>query len=94
MANFLDLHEAAAVAKRMLVPVRAKIAQTQHTKGGIPVWANYSFHGLEAIAEENYGLEYPDMAILRVMSRLTGWRGPEASQLKEQMNAVLKKAGY
>jgi hypothetical protein len=59
----------------------------------IPVWCILSKPYLRAIAQMNYGMEYPDMVILKALDILHSWRGEQARMVKAEMKKLLVEDG-
>jgi hypothetical protein len=95
------------IAREDLIPLSQlclmahDVAMQQVDKHPIPTWVNYTINPLLEIASLNIhniaetprmGLEDSEMALLRILSRWTSWRGETARSYKQEFQLHLDYA--
>ena len=85
----MDQTLASKAALEALMHVNTRIVNSTGPKD-LPFWCVSSKPYLRAIADDNYGLEYPVMCVLYALNNLTQWRGADARRIKLQLNEAIK----
>lgn len=84
----MDQAKAAAASRSALTA--ANLAIVNSAPGQAPRWAITAKPYLQAIADNNYGLEDPEMCVLYALNNLTTWRGETARAVKRMLNEAIK----